>query len=132
MKAMISVFFGIFVALILMLFVCCGNKSESEIEELKVLQTELTYTEKGDSKEFTISYSDEWHMEADGLEGYLGPNRSKVGDFIISPTYGKGNAKITIELSEEITESYSVDLYVVGKNNQVTVKLKAKASATFN
>jgi hypothetical protein len=71
---------------------------------------------------------DEWHLEADGLEHYFGPNMADVRDFTVEPASGKGKTKVSVTLNNELTENYVVDLKVVGKNNQAVVKLNAGAN----
>lgn len=72
--------------------------------------------------------TDEWHLEADGLSVYYGPNMADVKDFTVTPISGKENIKVSVTLRNELTESYVVDLKVVGKSNQVIVKLKASVN----
>jgi hypothetical protein len=71
---------------------------------------------------------DEWHLEAEGLERYFGGNMADVKDFTVDPASGKGKTNVVITLRNELTGSYATDLKVVGKNNQVTVKLNAVAN----
>lgn len=134
MKTMsMSVLVIVAMAIIISLLICCNSNTETEIEpeivELTVDKTELNYTDKNESQEFNISYPKEWRMEADDLDNYLGANAASVKNFIISPAYGKGNKKITVTLSGEVAESYSVDLKIVGENDTKTVKLIVEVNA---
>ena len=118
---------GISVGLILCVFTTSCGEDHKELDNnmMRVEKTELTFSQIPESKEFNISYPDEWYIEAEGLERYYGIDIASLRDFIIYPTSGKGNAKITIELKNEITENYSIDLKVIGKDTQAVVKIKA-------
>ncbi|MDR1603155.1 MAG: hypothetical protein LBS42_12120, partial [Tannerella sp.] len=72
--------------------VCFLPASCSKNEELSVDKTELTFTQKDENKEFTVSCNgmDEWHLEAEGLERYFGGNMADVKDFTVDPASGKG------------------------------------------
>lgn len=101
----------------------CDKKEEASVDKI-----ELIFTQKEESKEFNISCTGEWHIEADGMEPYLGPNMADVKDFTFAPISGKGNAKVSVTLNNEIIESYDIELKIVGESNQVVVKLKAVAN----
>ncbi|MDR0681866.1 MAG: hypothetical protein LBG15_08490 [Dysgonamonadaceae bacterium] len=107
---------------------CNKEKTVEKLEEISVDQSELTFTQKDESKELNVSYTGEWHFEATGLEGYYGPNKADVKDFTIEPASGKENTKVTVTLKNDLTESYDVDLKVVTESSSVTVKLKAVAN----
>jgi hypothetical protein len=105
---------------------CSKDKDSERVDEIiNVDQSELTFTQKGESKDFSISCTSEWHFEATGLEGYYGPNMADVKDFTLEPASGKGTTKVTVTLKNELTESYDVALKVVTANNNIIVKLKA-------
>ncbi|MDR3266413.1 MAG: hypothetical protein LBT24_02460 [Tannerella sp.] len=122
------------VTVICLLLAGCEKKEEvekvSDDEKMSVDKTELTFTQKGENKEFNVSCdgTEEWHLEADGLERYIGPNMADVKDFTIEPVSGMGKTKVSVTLNSELTGSYVVDLKVVGKNNQEVVKLKANVN----
>jgi hypothetical protein len=108
--------------------VSCNKKKDIEkLEEISVDQSELTFTQKDESKDLNVLYTGEWHFEATGLEGYYGPNKADVKDFTIEPASGKGNTKVTVTLKNDLTESYDVALKVVTESSNITVKLKAVA-----
>ncbi|MDR2287133.1 MAG: hypothetical protein LBE04_06630 [Prevotellaceae bacterium] len=105
---------------------CSKDEDSTQVNEvLEVDQSELTFTQTGESKEFTVLYAGEWYFEATGLEGYYGLDKADVKDFTIEPASGKGNTKVTVTLKNDLTESYDVALKVVTANNQLIVKLKA-------
>jgi hypothetical protein len=108
-------------------FTSCDKEDKPEDIKIGVDETELSFTQKEEIKEFNISYPDEWHLEAEGLELYICPDMADVKDFTVAPVWGKGNAKVSVTLRNEITESYAIDLKVVGGNDTVVVKLKANA-----
>ena len=118
----------VFTVVCFFLSVSC-NKNENSEEKLRVDKTELAFIQKDESKNFYIFINDteEWHLEADGLEHYIGPNMADVRDFTIEPVSGKGKTKISVTLKNEPAESSIADLKVVGKNNHVIVKLRANA-----
>jgi hypothetical protein len=120
---------GLMVAAVLCFVLAgCSKKDEvKKIDEVTVDQTNLTFTQKGDSGEFNVACTEEWHLDAVGLEVLLGPDIATIKDFSIGPVGGKGNAKITVTLDNDLTESYDVALKIVGKDNTVIVKLKAIA-----
>ncbi|MDR2286278.1 MAG: hypothetical protein LBE04_02200 [Prevotellaceae bacterium] len=106
-----------------------GDPEKVKVDEIEIDQSELTFIQKGESRDFTVSYTGEWHLEATGLEEYYGPNIASVKDFTVEPASGKGNTKVTVTLTNELTENYNVALKVVAENSQVIVKLKAIAPA---
>jgi hypothetical protein len=121
---------GLFMTLLCFILVGCKKDEDSEkikIDEINIDQSELTFTQKNESGDFTVSCTGEWHVEATGLEGYFGLNIAGVKDFTIDPASGKGNTKVTVTLENELTESYDVPLKVITENNQVIIKLKAIA-----
>jgi hypothetical protein len=121
------------VAILCFLLVSCKKEEDSKkikVEEISVDQSDFTFTQKDENREFTVSCAGEWHFEATGWEGYYGPNMADVKDFNIEPASGKGNTKVKVILKNELTESYDVALKVVTENNQVIVKLKAIAATT--
>ncbi|MDR1168078.1 MAG: hypothetical protein LBK53_04195 [Heliobacteriaceae bacterium] len=109
-------------------FVSCNKKEVEEKEPLSVDRTELILMQKDGSADFNISSSGEWHIDAEGLEGYYGPNMGDVKDFTIAPVTGNGNTKVSVTLKNEVTESYDIDITITGKKEQLTVKLKAVAN----
>jgi hypothetical protein len=109
-------------------FVSCNKKEVEEKETLSVDRTELILMQKDESADFNISSSGEWHIDAEGLEGYYGPNMGDVKDFTIAPVTGNGNTKVSVTLKNEVTESYDIDITITGKKEQLTVKLKAVAN----
>jgi hypothetical protein len=125
---------GGLIIIAILCFIPVGCKDEdtekTKVEEISVDQSDLTFSQKGESSEFTVSCIGEWRFEATGLEGYYGPNIADVKDFTIEPASGKGNTKVKVTLKNELTESYDVALKVVTENNQVIVKLKAIAATT--
>jgi hypothetical protein len=120
---------GILTVLMLCIFITSCGKEHDEPDNsiISVEETELTFSQISESKDFNISSPGEWYIDAEGLEVYLGVDAASIKNFIIYPISGKGNTKITVELKNEITEDYSIDLKIIGKNNQVVVKLKALA-----
>jgi hypothetical protein len=119
------------IAVVCFLLTSCDkneNVEQMTNDKVSVDKTELAFTQKDENKVFNLSCMDEWHLEADGLSVYYGTNMADVKDFTIEPVAGKGNIKITVTLKNELTESYIADLKVVGKSNQVIVKLKAAAN----
>ncbi|MDR2384967.1 MAG: hypothetical protein LBD80_04815, partial [Tannerella sp.] len=121
---------GLMLITILSFVLISCNKEEDveQLEEINVDQSELTFTQNGESKEFTVLYTGEWYFEATGLEGYYGPNEATVKDFTIAPASGKGNTKATVTLKNDLTENYDVDLKVVTANDTLIIKLKAVAN----
>jgi hypothetical protein len=117
------------------LFASCNKNEDIEKvsdKEISVDKTELTFTEKDESKELMIFCDDaeEWHLEAEGLERYIGPNGASVKDFTIVPAWGKGSSKLSITIINKLSESYEITLYVVrnGDNQKTTVRLKSVAN----
>jgi hypothetical protein len=109
------------------LFFCltsCKDKKEVEKETISVDKVELIFKQKGENANFNILSNGEWHIDAEGLEGYYGPNMGDVKDFTIAPVTGKGNTQISVTLNNEVTENYDIDLTVAGKDKQIIVKLK--------
>ena len=94
-------------------------------EDVSVDTVELSFSQLNESEEFTVLCPGEWHLEAAELSMYFGVNAANLRDFFICPTSGTGDTKITVELKHEITEPYSVNLKVIGKNNQALVRLNA-------
>ncbi|MDR1221789.1 MAG: BACON domain-containing protein [Tannerella sp.] len=79
-------------------------------------------------KEFKITSSGEWRIEADGLEYYYGGNAGSTDWCTISPISGTGNATVAVTLKESITASEKTSmLKVIGKNNTESVMLKYSA-----
>jgi hypothetical protein len=134
MKQMYYILGGIaIIAVICFIMTGCDKKENIEQiidDKVSVDKTELIFTEKDESIGFNVSCDEaaEWYLEAEGLEGYFGPNMADIRDFTIEPTSGKGKIKVSVKLRNELTESYVVDLKVVGKSNQVVVKLKVAAN----
>jgi hypothetical protein len=93
-------------------------------ETVSVDKTELTFTQKDESKELKISCESKWYLEADGIEYYYGSNMADFKDFIITPASGEGKTQITITLNNEPSASYNADLKIVEGDNHVIVKLK--------
>ncbi|MDR1169475.1 MAG: hypothetical protein LBK97_01410 [Prevotellaceae bacterium] len=116
------------VATLFFFFTSCNKKEIEEKETLSVDKTELIFMQKDESTDFNISSSGEWHIDAEGLEGYYGTNMGDVKDFTIAPVTGNGNTKISVTLKNEVPESYDIDLTITGKKEQLTVKLKAIAN----
>lgn len=113
-------------------FLCSSCSKNEDIEKISddkvsVDKTDLVFSQKDESQLFNLFCLDEWHLEAEELNVYYGSNMADVRDFTITPISGKGNIKVSITLKAEPSENYVVDLKVVGKNNQVLVKLKAVA-----
>jgi hypothetical protein len=98
------------------------------LEEINVEQPELTFTQNGESKKFSVIYTGKWRLEATGLERYYGPDKADVRDFTVEPVSGKGNTQVTVTLKNDLTESYDVALKVVTENSHLTIKLKAVAN----
>lgn len=120
-------------AVVCFLLTGCDNRENIEQisdEKVSVDKTELVFTEKDESIGFNILCDEtaEWHLEADGLSVYYGPNMADIKDFTVEPVSGKGNIKVSVTLRNELTESYEVDLRVVGKNSQAAVKLRANTN----
>lgn len=114
-------------------FLLTGCDKQENIEQItddkvSVDKMELTFTQKDENKVFSLFCTDEWHLEADGLSAYYGPNMADLKDFTVEPVSEKGNIKVTVTLKAEPTESYTVDLNVVGKSNQAVVKLRANTN----
>ena len=107
------------VSMLCVLIAACDESNPVSVDK-----TELSFSQVNESKEFLVSCPGEWYLDAAGLEMYYGPNMANLRDFRIYPTSGTGNTMITVELINEIVETYSVDLKVIGKNNQALVKLK--------
>jgi hypothetical protein len=60
---------------------CSKDKDSKRVDDvIDIDQSELTFTQKGESRDFNISRTSEWHFEATGLEGYYGPNMADVKD----------------------------------------------------
>ena len=104
-----------------------GCEKKDDADKVRVDSSELTFSHK-ESREFNISCTDEWHIEADGLDRYYGGNMADVRDFTIEPASGMGTTKVTITLRDEPAENYDVVLKIIGKNNQATLKLIALAN----
>ena len=113
------------VSMLCVLITSCSKEPVPDNSMISVEKTELVFSQKGESKEFDILYPNEWSIEAEGLEFYYGINMANIKDFTIQPISGKGNTKVVVELKNKVTESYSVDLKIAGKNNHVTIKLNA-------
>jgi hypothetical protein len=108
---------------------CSKDEDSKRVDEvIDVDQSELTFTQKGESKEFSISCTGEWHFEATGLEGYYGPNMADVKDFNLNPASGDGNTTVTVTLKNDLTENYDVALKIVTESNHIIIKLKAVAN----
>jgi hypothetical protein len=132
MKQMYYLIGGIAVIAIVC-FLCSSCSKDEGVEKItddkvSVDKTELNFSQKDENQVFSLFCMDEWHLEAEGLSVYYGPNMADVRDFTIAPISGKGNIKVTVTLNAEQTESYVVDLKVVGKNSQAIVKLKTNAN----
>jgi hypothetical protein len=106
---------------------CNQEKVVEQLEEISVDQSELTFTQNGESKEFSVIYTGEWHFEATGLERYYGSNKADVKDFTVEPVSGKGKTQVTVTLKNNPTENYDIALKIVTENRYRTVKLKAVA-----
>jgi hypothetical protein len=119
-----------FIVILCFVVISCSKDKDTERvdEKIDVDQSELTFTQKGESKDFNVFCTNEWHFEATGLEGYYGPNMADVKDFTIEPASGTGNTKVTVTLKNDLTESYDVPLKIVTENNHIILKLKAVAS----
>ncbi|MDR2690754.1 MAG: hypothetical protein LBB73_00380 [Dysgonamonadaceae bacterium] len=132
MKQMYCLARGIAViAVVYFLPASCDKKEDFSKKEISIDRTELTFSkEDSENKEFNVSCDGEWHIEADSLSMYYGVNMANVRDFTITPVSGKGNATVTVSLKNErpeITESYTVELNIIGKDSQTTLTLKAVA-----
>lgn len=111
------------VSALCVLIASCSKEPAPDNSIISVENTELVFSQKNESKEFNISYPGEWSIVAEGLDIYYGVNAANIKDFTIHPISGEGNTKVVVELKAEVTESYSVDLKITGKNNHVIVKL---------
>jgi hypothetical protein len=100
----------------------CSKKDEITVDKMS-----FTFTQEGETGEFNISYTGEWHLEATGLSMVYGSNLAILKDFNIMPAAGTGNAKVTVRLENPLTENYEIALKVVGKDNQTVITLKAIA-----
>jgi len=127
---------GLAIIVIACFLLASCNKNE-DIEkvsdkEIRVDKTELTFTQKDETKELMISCNDaeEWHLETEGLERYIGPNGASAKDFTFVPAWGKGSTKLSITMTNNLSESYEIILYVVRNddNQKTTVRLNAVAN----
>lgn len=123
------------ITVVCFLLASCNKNEEIEKvsdKEISVDKTELTFTQKDESKELMIFCDDakEWHLEAEGLERYIGPNGASVKDFTFVPAWGKGSSKLSITMTNNLSENYEIILNVVRNedNQKTTVRLKAVAN----
>ncbi|MDR0560605.1 MAG: hypothetical protein LBG92_10580 [Prevotellaceae bacterium] len=106
------------------------SKKPTEKQLLTVDRVEMIFSKQGENSDFYISCNGEWGITADSIKIAMGANEAEVLDFTVTPYYGKGNAKVSVILRNEIVENYDVDLKIIGKDNQATVRLKAIAGQT--
>jgi hypothetical protein len=136
MKQMYYLLEGLAIIFVVSFLLASCNKNEDiekvSSKEISIDKTELIFTQKDESKELMIFCDDaeEWHLEAEGLERYIGPNGASAKDFTFAPAWGKGSSKLSIAMTNNLTEGYEILLYVVrNKDSQkAIVKLKAVAN----
>ncbi|MDR3128969.1 MAG: hypothetical protein LBU03_01785 [Tannerellaceae bacterium] len=125
MRAMMCIVTGIVaVVLIGLIFISCEKGEKIKSGEISVDKTEMTFTQEKESQEFNISCIGKWALRNEELDHYLGPNMAKLHDFIISPVSGRGNTTVTVTLKRMPSESYEMEMEIVGGDSPVIVKLK--------
>jgi hypothetical protein len=130
MKQMYYILGGlVIITVVCFLMTGCDKNEKGSDKDISVDKAELTFTQKDESKELMIFCDDteEWHLEAEGLERYIGPNGASVKDFSFVPAWGKGNSKLSITVTNNLSENYEIILYIVRNedNQKAAVKLKA-------
>lgn len=110
-------------AFLFIILIGCSKNEDKYI--VSVDQKELLFSSGTGEEEFKITSSDEWHIEADGLDFIYGKNSGSTDWYTISPISGKGDATVVIILMKvDLVSEKSSILKVRGKNNTEIVRLK--------
>ena len=95
----------LFLLTLVLIFAACSlvSCSKNDSQKLEVNKEELMFTAGSATREFTITTTGDWEIEADGLEPYIGGNKGQTNWYTVEPIGGNGNAVITV-ISKEETE----------------------------
>ena len=115
-----SILFFIFVILLL----SCSKEEEPQI--LEVDKTELHFPPSTADREFNITTTGEWIIEATGMTRLFGPNKGDASWFTVEPVGGIGNTKVTVTSKEETAGNMAeLKIKYVGKEKIVELKQDA-------
>ena len=115
-----SILFFIFVILLL----SCSK--EEKPQTLEVDKTELHFPAGAASREFNITTTGVWRIEATGLSPYIGPNRGDADWYTVEPMGETGNAKVTVT-SKEGTAGNTATLKIKYDGREKIVELEQDA-----
>ena len=107
------------------IFLSCSKDEEPQI--LDVDKTELHFPAGTASREFNITTTGAWKIEATGLSPYFGPNKGDADWYTIEPMVETGNAKVTVT-SKEGTEGNRATLRIKYDGKEKNVELKQDAA----
>ena len=99
----------LFLRLLVLFFAAClpVSCSKNDSQKLEVSKEELMFTVGAATREFTITTTGDWEIEADGLEPYIGGNKGQTNWYTVEPIGGNGNAVITVISKEETAGNIS-------------------------
>ncbi|WP_373735158.1 BACON domain-containing protein [Bacteroides heparinolyticus] len=121
----LKLFSILFFVLILFLLSCSEEKTPQTLE---VDKTKLHFPIGTVSREFSITTSGEWIIEATGMVPLFGPNRGDADWYTVEPIGGKGNAKITVT-SKEKTAGNAATLKIKYDGKEKIVELQQDAAS---
>ena len=110
--------------LFLLTVIACSKEKNEEKYIVTVDKSEIILAGEADSQTLEIVSTGDWHIEAEGLESYLGATAGSTDWYFIDRIYGVGNATISISFKENNLTNQSTILNIVGKYNRVEVVLK--------
>lgn len=101
--------------------VSCSKEEKPQV--LDVNKTELQFPAGVSTREFTITTTGDWLIEANGLEPLFGGNMGRADWYTVEPLGGTGDTKVTVTSKEE-TAGNTATLKIKYDGKEKTVVLK--------
>ncbi len=120
--------FSLLFLLSISVLLSCSKEEKPQI--LEVDKTELQFPSDAATREFTITTTGNWKIEAIGLEPYIGVSMGVADWYKVEPVSGEGNTKVTVT-SKEGTAGKTATLKIKYDGKEKTVELK-QGAATEN
>lgn len=102
----------------------CSKEEKPQV--LDVNKAELQFPAGTATREFTITTTGDWLIEANGLEPVFGGNMGHADWYTVEPLRGKGDSKVTVTSKEE-TAGNTATLKIKYDEKEKTVVLKQDA-----
>lgn len=103
----------------------CSKEEKPQV--LDVNKAELQFPTGASTREFNITTSGDWLIEANGLEFLYGGNMGRADWYTVEPLGGKGDTKVAVTSKEE-TAGNTATLKIKYDGKEKTVVLKQDAA----